>query len=71
MTRLRLLENYKQFHTGLVAVLDGDRQIGHAHLLFYLSIWSPKHYCHLKNICVSLSQRLKGVGRVLVEATYA
>ena len=67
----RLLENDEQFHTGLVAVLDSGRPIGLAHLLFHRSTWSPTYYCYLEDLFVSQDQRLKGVGRLLIEATYA
>ena len=67
----RLLENDQQFHNGLVAVLDDDKPIGLAHLLFHRSTWSPTHYCYLEDLFVDPNQRLKGIGRALIKATYA
>jgi len=70
-TWLRLLQDDRQFHIGLVAVSDDDSALGLAHLLFHRSTWSPTHYCYLEDLFVAKDQRLKGVGRALIEATYA
>ena len=67
----RLLEDDWQFPIGLVAASADDSLIGLAHLLFHRSTWSPTHYCYLEDLFVTQSQRLKGVGRALIEATYA
>jgi len=67
----RLLENDPQFHIGLVAISGNDQLIGLAHLLFHRSTWSPTYYCYLEDLFVTPNQRLKGVGRALIGATYA
>jgi len=71
ITWQRLLGDDPQFHTGLVAVDDDDVAIGLAHILFHRSTWSPTHYCYLEDLFVDPDKRLKGIGRALIEATYA
>lgn len=71
MTWGRLLDEAPEFHTGLVAVGDDDVPIGLAHILFHRSTWSPAYYCYLEDLFVAPDRRLKGVGRALIEATYA
>jgi GNAT superfamily N-acetyltransferase len=66
----RLLSGKEGFHIGLVAVDDGDRPIGLAHILFHRSTWSPTWYCYLEDLFVEPGLRAKGVGRALIEATY-
>lgn len=66
----RLVEGQPDFHIALVAVDDADRPVGLAHVLFHRSTWSPSHYCYLEDLFVDPQQRLKGVGRALIEATY-
>ena len=56
---------------GLVAVDANDRPIGLAHVLFHASTWSPTCYCYLEDLFVDPSTRTRGVGRALIEATYA
>jgi GNAT superfamily N-acetyltransferase len=66
----RLLEGAPDFHVALVAVDAADTPIGLAHVLFHRSTWSPSHYCYLEDLFVDPAQRLKGIGRALIEATY-
>ncbi len=66
----RLMTGASDFHIGLVAVNDDDAPVGLAHVLFHRSTWSPTHYCYLEDLFVDPQQRLKGVGRALIEATY-
>jgi GNAT superfamily N-acetyltransferase len=48
-----------------------DKPIGLAHVLFHASTWSPTSYCYLEDLFVTPSARQQGVGRSLIEATYA
>jgi GNAT superfamily N-acetyltransferase len=66
----RLMQGASDFHIGLVAVNDADTPVGLAHVLLHRSTWSPTQYCYLEDLFVDPSQRLKGVGRALIEATY-
>lgn len=56
---------------GLVAVDAADRPIGLAHLVFHRSTWSETWYCYLEDLFVDPAIRRAGVGRALIEATYA
>jgi GNAT superfamily N-acetyltransferase len=56
---------------GLVAVDDTARTLGIANLVFHRSTWSPTWYCYLEDLFVSGEARGRGVGRALIEATYA
>ncbi len=44
--------------------------MGLAHVLFHRSTWSPTQYCYLEDLFVDPKQRLKGIGRALIEAVY-
>jgi GNAT superfamily N-acetyltransferase len=66
----RLMIGQPDFHIALVAVDAGDHPMGLAHVLFHRSTWSPTQYCYLEDLFVDPRQRLKGVGRALIEATY-
>lgn len=66
----RLMRGDEDFHIALVAVDAADRPVGLAHVLFHRSTWSPTQYCYLEDLFVDPMQRLKGVGRALIEATY-
>lgn len=66
----RLMAGAADFHVGLVAVNETDTPVGLAHVLFHRSTWSPTHYCYLEDLFVDPKQRLQGVGRALIEATY-
>jgi GNAT superfamily N-acetyltransferase len=70
LTWQRLMAATPDFHIGLVAVDDGDRPLGLAHVLFHRSTWSPTHYCYLEDLFVEPSLRAKGIGRALIEAVY-
>ncbi len=66
----RLIAGAPDFHVALVAVDAADAPVGLAHMLFHRSTWSPTHYCYLEDLFVDPDQRLKGVGRALIEAVY-
>ena len=66
----RLMEGKSDFHIALVAVDAADHPMGLAHVLFHRSTWSPTQYCYLEDLFVDPKQRLKGIGRLLIEATY-
>ncbi len=57
--------------TGLVAVDESDRPVGLAHLVFHRSTWSETWYCYLEDLFVDPAVRGSGIGRALIEATYA
>ena len=56
---------------GLVAVDEADRPIGLANLVFHRSTWSETCYCYLEDLFADPSVRGTGVGRALINATYA
>lgn len=66
----RLMAGESDFHIALVAVDAADHPMGLAHVLFHRSTWSPTQYCYLEDLFVDPKQRLKGIGRALIEATY-
>lgn len=66
----RLMARESDFHIALVAVDAADHPMGLAHVLFHRSTWSPTQYCYLEDLFVDPKQRLKGIGRALIEATY-
>jgi GNAT superfamily N-acetyltransferase len=66
----RLIAGQPDFHIALVAADGADKPVGLAHVLFHRSTWSPTYYCYLEDLFVDPQQRLKGVGRALIEATY-
>jgi GNAT superfamily N-acetyltransferase len=66
----RLMTGPADFHIALVAVDGADQPVGLAHVLFHRSTWSPTHYCYLEDLFVDPRQRLKGIGRTLIEAVY-
>jgi GNAT superfamily N-acetyltransferase len=66
----RLMAGEPDFHIALVAVDAADTPVGLAHVLFHRSTWSPTWYCYLEDLFVDPGQRLKGIGRALIEATY-
>ena len=70
-TWTRLLSGKEGFHMGLVAVDDADKPVGIAHVLFHRSTWSPTWYCYLEDLFVDPAVRAKGIGRALIEATFA
>ena len=57
--------------TGLVAVDEADRSIGLANLVFHRSTWSETWYCYLEDLFADPVVRGTGVGRALINATYA
>ena len=66
----RLIRGEPGFHVALVAVDDTDVPLGLAHVLFHRSTWSASWYCYLEDLFVDPQQRLKGIGRALIEAVY-
>ena len=71
LTWQRLSSGADGAHIGLVAVDEHDRPIGLAHVLFHASTWSATCYCYLEDLFVDPDARKSGVGRALIEATYA
>jgi GNAT superfamily N-acetyltransferase len=55
----------------LVATDEAGRAVGIAELVFHRSTWSPTGYCYLEDLFVAPGARGNGVGRALIEATYA
>jgi GNAT superfamily N-acetyltransferase len=70
-TFARLLSGKEGCHIGFVAVDETDTPIGLAHVLFHRSTWSKTWYCYLEDLFVRPDIRAKGIGRALIEATYA
>lgn len=69
LTWQRLLREEDGF-CGLVAVAEGGRLVGLAHMLFHHSTWSPTFYCYLEDLFVDIDARRHGLGRALIEAVY-
>ena len=71
LTWLRALEGADGL-CGLIAVdaAAGDA-LGFATLVFHRSTWSPTWYCYLEDLFVDAAARGRGIGRALIEATYA
>ncbi|MFA5955922.1 N-acetyltransferase family protein [Hyphomicrobium sp.] len=57
--------------TALIAVDDDGKAVGIAALVFHRSTWSAGWYCYLEDLFVASDARGLGVGRALIEATYA
>ena len=55
----------------LVAIDEAGRAVGIAALVFHRSTWSPTGYCYLEDLFVAPAASGNGVGRALIEATYA
>lgn len=55
----------------LIARDAGERAVGIAALVFHRSTWSSSWYCYLEDLFVASDVRGQGVGRALIEATYA
>ena len=55
----------------LVAADETDRPAGFAALVFHRSTWSASWYCYLEDLFVDPLVRGGGIGRALIEATYA
>ncbi len=55
----------------LIATDADGRALGIANLVFHRSTWSPTWYCYLEDLFVDPEARGQGVGRALIEATYA
>lgn len=71
LTWVRLMEGAPDFHIALIAANGAGRAQGIAHVLFHRSTWSPTWYCYLEDLFVDPAARAKGIGRALIEATYA
>ena len=56
---------------GLVALADGRRPVGFAHIVFHPSTWSKDSYCYLEDLYVDPTYRGTGTARQLIEAVYA
>jgi GNAT superfamily N-acetyltransferase len=56
---------------GIVTVDADGRLIGFSHYLFHRSTWAIGPYCYLEDLFVAPDVRGGGVGKALVEATYA
>lgn len=66
----RLLANQDGMK-GLVAVDGAGQIIGLVNMVFHRSTWSPTWYCYLEDLFVDPAVRGGGVGKALIEATYA
>ena len=55
----------------LIARDDKGQALGIAALVFHRSTWSRTWYCYLEDLFVAPEARGGGVGRALIEATYA
>ena len=55
----------------LIAVDAKGQALGIAALVFHRSTWSATWYCYLEDLFVASAARGLGVGRALIEATYA
>ena len=56
---------------GLVAVDASGAVVGLANLVFHASTWSATSYCYLEDLFADPTVRNQGVGRALIDATYA
>ncbi len=67
----RRLLNQEDNMMALIAVDEEGRAVGIAALVFHRSTWSTKWYCYLEDLFVAPAARGLGVGRALIDATYA
>ena len=56
---------------GLVAVGADDMAVGLANLVFHPATWTATCHCYLEDLYVDPAQQRRGVGRLLIEASYA
>jgi len=68
-TFARFLDPAEPMHA-LVAV-DGDRLVGLAHLIFHRNTTMQGMICYLQDLFAAPDTRGRGIGRALIEATYA
>lgn len=68
-TFARFLDPAEPMHA-LVAE-DGDRLVGLAHLIFHRNTTMQSMICYLQDLFASPDQRGRGIGRALIEASYA
>ena len=66
----RMLSNDDNEFHGMVAELDG-KLVGLVHYLFHRHGWKIENVCYLQDLYADPSVRGKGIGRALIEATYA
>jgi GNAT superfamily N-acetyltransferase len=57
--------------TGLVATDPNGVIVGIANIVFHRSTWSETWYCYLEDLYADERARGQGVGRALIEATFA
>jgi len=56
---------------GLVAVDGAGTVCGLANLVFHRSTWAADCYCYLEDLYADANMRGQGIGRALIEGTYA
>jgi GNAT superfamily N-acetyltransferase len=67
----RRLLNGDDNMTAIIAVDESGKAVGIAALVFHRSTWSASWYCYLEDLFVAPDARGLGVGKALIEATYA
>ena len=55
----------------VLGAFEGTQMLGIVHMIFHRSCWTAGPYCYLQDLFTVAEARSKGVGRALIEATYA
>ncbi len=67
----RRLLNREDNMMALIALDDAGKAVGITALVFHRSTWATTWYCYLEDLFVAPEARGLGVGKALIEATYA